>query len=139
MHGREFLGTARRLVPNSNEADWHAAAGRAYYALLHEARVALQRWGFSLPPKDQVHAFVRLRFVYAQDRDLKVIGYALEELVKLRNQADYRIEKSGPFAHAVPVQQAIHSAQDCIDTLDLNETDVTRRTAAIAAIRAAFP
>jgi hypothetical protein len=139
MDGREFLGTARRLVQSPIEADWRAAAGRSYYALLHEGLAALQRWGFVMPPRDPVHSFVRLRFVFAQDRDLKVVGYALEELVRLRNQADYRLEKPGPFADAIPTQQAIGTAQNSIDILDQIEVDSNRRAAAIAAIRAAYP
>ena len=54
-------------------------------------------WGFALPPRDKVHTFVRLKFVYATDPDLKRIGLTLEALGRLRNAADYQLGTSGPF------------------------------------------
>jgi hypothetical protein len=69
MNGRDFLRSARDLLANPSEANWRSAAGRAYYALLHEGRVALERWGFPLPPRTDLHAFVRLRFSYANHPD----------------------------------------------------------------------
>jgi hypothetical protein len=78
MDGRAFLVVASELAQGPTEAHWRAAAGRAYYALMLEGRDALQRWGFPIPPRDQVHAFVRLRFIFATDVDFKEVGYALE-------------------------------------------------------------
>src|SRR5438874_8968742 len=98
MEGRKFLDIAQELVQGPTEAHWPAAAGRAYYGLMLEGRDALERWGFTLPPRDQVHTFVRLRFIYSNDPDLKQVGYALEQLSKLRNKADYALAVSGPFA-----------------------------------------
>jgi hypothetical protein len=63
MDGRAFLTVARRLAHEHTEADWRSAAGRAYYALLLEGKAAFQRWGFTPPPRDQIHRFVRLCFV----------------------------------------------------------------------------
>ena len=50
-----------------------------------ECRDALFRWGFKLPPRENVHSLVRLRFTFAADADLKNIGMTLETLVKRRN------------------------------------------------------
>jgi hypothetical protein len=67
MKGRAFLGAAREMAAGTTEDRWRTAAGRAYYALMLEGREALRRWGFSVPPRHNVHAFVRLRLVFAAD------------------------------------------------------------------------
>src|SRR5947209_2849698 len=97
MRGRAFLGAAQDLAAATTEAHWRAAAGCAYYALLLEARDALQRWGFPAFPRDKVHAQVRLRFTYAAHADLKNIGNALDHRVQLRNQAHYQLNVVGAF------------------------------------------
>jgi HEPN domain len=135
MDGRAFLDVARRLSQEPTEADWRSAAGGSYYALLLEGKSALRRWEFPPPPRDQLHRFVRLSFVYAADLDLKKIGQVLEDLSKLRNQADYEPERSGAFASAASARRAVHAAQTAIDLLDQIERDASRRSAAIAAIR----
>ena len=100
MDGRAFLDVARELAAGSSEAHWRSSVGRAYYALLHEVLGTLRRWGFSLPPRDKVHTFARLKLVYAKDSDLKRIGLTLEALGRLRNAADYQLSTSGPFVSA---------------------------------------
>jgi len=79
--GREFLDLARELLASGTlPRHWRAIIIHAYYALLLECRDAMTRWG--LPPltRQLVHAQVRLRLVFATERDLKEIGYRLEEL-----------------------------------------------------------
>lgn len=139
MDGRTFLGVARRLAQGGAEADWRTAAGRAYYALLLEGRAALQRWGFSILRQDQIHAFVRLRFLYAADADLKDIGRVLEELVLLRNRADYQLDRPGPFVSVHVVTQAVLKSQDAINRLDRIDHAPARRAAVIADIQARWP
>ena len=85
MDGRAFLQSARDLLATSSEANWRSAAGRAYYALLHEARAVLDRWSFPTPPGQSIHTFVRLRFTYAASAELKQVGRDLEGLGLLRN------------------------------------------------------
>jgi hypothetical protein len=101
--------------------------------------VVLERWGFPVPPRDNVHPFVRLRFSYARHADLKTVGKALEQLGNLRNRADYRLAAPGPFGNDQDTTLAIDLAQSTIDLLDTIDTDPARRAAAIAAIRAAWP
>jgi len=139
MDGKAFLDVARHLVQGASEPYWRTAAGRAYYALLLEAREALRRWGFAAPPRDRVHAFVRLRFVYAPDQGAKSIGRALEDLGQWRNEADYQVHSSGRFSTPARAILAIHLAASALTELDQIENDVPRRTAVIAGIRAAFP
>jgi hypothetical protein len=135
MDGRAFLDVAQRLAKESTEADWRTAAGRAYYALLEEGRLMLKRWGFTPGPREPLHSFVRLRFVYATDQDLKDIGWKLDDLVRLRNKADYQLEKPGPFASDAAAQGAVSMARDAIALLDGIDGDPTHRAAAIAGIR----
>ena len=139
MDGRAFLQSARHLLATPSEANRRSAAGRAYYALLHEGRAVLERWGFPLPPRDSIHTFVRLRFTYPADADVQKVGAAFDFLSKLRTAADYRLASPGPFATAVDTDDAVQRAAAAIDLLDQIDADPARRTAAVAAVRAAFP
>ena len=135
MDGRAFLEVARELASGATEAHWRTAAGRAYYALMLEGRAFLQRWGFAAGPRENVHAFVRLKFMYASDPDLKQVGWALDLLSQLRNEADYQPASPGSFTTADRVNLAISDAARAIDLLDQIDGDAARRAAAIASIR----
>jgi hypothetical protein len=139
MNARAFLDVAQELLRGRTEAHWRSSAGRTYYALLLECRDTLERWGFTTPPRDQVHAFVRLRFVYASDTDMQMIGRALEDLGRLRNRADYQLNPSRPFANPVTADQGIQQARQALVRLDQIDADLQRRSAVIAAIRTQFP
>jgi hypothetical protein len=139
MDGKAFLDVARELCRGLSEAHWRTAAGRAYYALLLEGWAALLRWGFVTPPHQSMHVFVRLRFNYAADPDLKQIGFSLDRLSRLRNQADYQPTILGPFQDANRVNQAVQTAEDSLGLINQVEADVNRLAAAIAGIRANFP
>src|SRR5438876_538829 len=118
MQGRAFLEVAQELVGGPTEAHWRAAAGRAYYALMLEGRDALQRWGFSIPPRQNVHPYVRLRFVYAADADLKAIGDALDRLSQWRNQADYDMGPVRQFTSTATAWRALARARQALDLLE---------------------
>lgn len=139
MNGRAFLDVAGELVRSVSEAHWRTATGRAYYGLLLECRDALERWGFKTPPRDQVHAYVRLRFIYCPDADMQEIGQRLEELGKLRNRADYQLGPHRDFASPAVANLAVQKARQALSWLDQAAADLPRRSAIIAGIRAAFP
>jgi hypothetical protein len=134
MSGRGFLDVARDVATKATEFHQRAAAIHAYYGLVLECRDALFRWGFAMPPRDNVHAWVRLRLVFAADKDLKVMGRALDTLVRLRNEASYDL-LSTKFASSAPAQRAIQDSTTALMLLDQIETDPTRRAAAIASIQ----
>jgi hypothetical protein len=139
MDGRASLGPARLLLTVAAEEYWRGAANRGYSALLHEGRVALERWGFPLSPREDIHRFVRLRLSVSVPADLNFVGDAVDWLARLRNEADYRLTGSRRFASAVDATQAVNRAQDAIDRLDAIHADPARRAAGIAAITAAWP
>jgi hypothetical protein len=139
MNGRAFVNVARQLLAGATESHWRTAAGRAYYGLLLEAWEALQRWGFVIPPRVNLHHFIRQRFVFPADADLKIIGGFLDQLGQLRNRADYRLAVAGPFAFAAPSTRAVNESEQSILMLDQIEANPVRRAAAVAAIQTAFP
>jgi hypothetical protein len=134
MDGRALLDVARELAAGSTEPHWRSSVGRTYDALLHEVLGTLRRWGFSLPPRDKVHTFARLKLVYATDPDLKRIGLTLEALGRLRNVADYQLSTSGPFVSAKIAVSALTDAEAAVVLLDALEADPARRTAAVGSI-----
>lgn len=139
MQGRALVDLAQEIITGDSEVHRRGAVGRAYYALMLECRDALFRWGFKLPPRENVHSFVRLRFTFAGDVDVKGIGMTLEDLVKLRNQADYQLTLVTNFRTNATAQKAIDDAADAIALLDAIDADPPRQAAAVAAIRKAFP
>jgi hypothetical protein len=135
MRGREFLAVAQELAAGATEAHWRTAAGRAYYALMLEASTLLGHWGFGPSARENVHSFVRLRLLYATDRELNLVAQVLERLGRLRNMADYQIGSPGPFTSAWRAGEANREASAAIARLDRIESDPALRAAAIASIR----
>lgn len=139
MDGRKFLDIARELLAGTTEAHWRSAAGRAYYAVILEAKAALDRWGVVLPRRDPIHAAVRLRMTYVHDADLQLVGKALDDLVRLRNHADYNLASPGPFGSSSATATAITQAEEAIRKLDRVATDAARLATVVTDIRARFP
>ncbi len=134
MDGRALLDVGREMAAGSTEAHWRSSVGRAYYGLLHEVLGALRHWSFALPPRDKVHSFARIKFVYATDPDLKRIGLTLEALGRLRNAADYQLATSGPFVSPRIAASALRDAESALALLDAIEADPARCAGAVRTI-----
>jgi primosomal protein N'' len=104
-----------------------------------EAREILRQWGFLVTIHDRSHRDVRLRFSYAADTDLNMIGDMLDRLGQVRNRADYELNPAPWFATKLKAQEAITRAETAIQLIDQIEAAPLRRAAAIAAIQQAFP
>jgi hypothetical protein len=104
-----------------------------------ECREALFRWGFALPPRENVHNFARMRFSFPAHPDLKPIGNLLDRLGRLRNLADYTLTPLPVFASGTRAAQANQEVAAALALLDAIDGDPARRATAVAAIRAAFP
>ncbi|MBI1915563.1 MAG: HEPN domain-containing protein [Planctomycetes bacterium] len=139
MQGREYLELAREIAQGGTEKHWRGTAGKAYYALFLEAREVLARWGFVSARHENVHHFVKARYSYPSDADLKRIGQTLERLGLLRTKADYDLTTLPVFRSDKEARSAIDRADVAIKLLDAIETDPARLAAAVAAIKASFP
>ena len=135
MQGREFLELAQELLPGTLPRHWRAIIIHAYYGLLLECRDVMDRWGIPPPSRNEVHAKVRLRLVYATDPDLKQIGYALEDLIQERNTANYDLRPLPMFTGPAAAQQNVQIAINALALLDAIDSDAVRQAAAAAAIR----
>ncbi|MCI0377414.1 MAG: hypothetical protein L0215_07400 [Gemmataceae bacterium] len=133
MPGRGFLQVAKDVVAGPTEFHWRAAAVHAYYAVFLECRDALLGWGCTLPSGVNVHAWTRLKLVYAKVADLKLLGDYMDRLVISRNKASYDLH-SHLFVNRVLAQTRIQEADDALKLLDQIQADPSRRQAVIAAL-----
>jgi hypothetical protein len=133
MQGRAFLDIARELVVGGTEAHRRATVVQAYYALFLECRDALRRWGIAIPPRQNVHSAVRLRYLYATDADLKSMGRTLDSWCRSRNDASYNLGILPDFASDRMARNAITDVTSALALLDAIEGDPVRRAAAVAA------
>jgi hypothetical protein len=134
MQGRAFLDLARQLAFGPTEAHWRGAAIHAYYALFLECRDALRAWGRTAPPRQNVHVFVRLQFVFASEPDLKLIADDLEVLLRYRNQASYELGPSLTFSTRRIALGLVDRATVALALLAAILADPSRLAAAIASL-----
>src|SRR5262249_8809827 len=98
-----------------------------------ECRDALHRWGITIPPRQNVHSFVRLRFLYAANADLNALGQALDKWCRFRNQAHYDLSALSKFTSKTLANDAIQESAAALALLAAIEPASVRPAAAIAA------
>lgn len=116
MPPRDFLLLAGELSPRKTEACWRSAASRAYYAAFHVARDFLNSLGFAIRQGDQSHAAVYRRMSNTKVADVDQAGNLLIDLRRLRNQADYDLQRSFAAADARKAIQAAERLFDIVNT-----------------------
>ena len=90
---RELLEAAAALGQRESEVDLRNAASRAYYTAYHQCRRLAQNPRLRpAPGSGGAHRRVIDALTGSQDRNLKTLGYMLEQCRKLRVTADYDID-----------------------------------------------
>jgi uncharacterized protein (UPF0332 family) len=115
MDARNFLTTADHLAQGATEADWRSAVSRAYYAAFHVARRLFTTCGFTVPRADRTHSYLWLRLCYSGDAVVQRAGADLDALRRLRNHADYDVDR--PLLQATALSQA-QNARQVLQALD---------------------
>ena len=96
---RVLFEAARVIGQGESEVDLRNATSRANYAAYHQYRPLAQ--GLPSPPgQGGVHWQLIGRLTQALNRELKSLGYRLDQCRRLRVRADYNIESEFPSASA---------------------------------------
>lgn len=112
MSPREFLVIAKRLAHEPTEAAWRTAVSRAYYSMFHECRDQLAVWGFVTRHSDQAHLAVSRRLLGSQLQPLVDAAQLLTDSKRVRNHADYELQKPFQQVEVLRFVQAIESAAE---------------------------
>jgi len=115
MDARNFLTTADQLAQGATEADWRSAVSRAYYAVFHVARRLFTTCGFTVPRADRAHSYLWLRLCNSGDAVVQRAGADLNALRRLRNHADYDVDRPLPQATALAQAQNARRVLQALD------------------------
>lgn len=139
MDGRAFFVSARLLMRKPSEVNRRSAISRGFFAVLNEARVALERWGFAVVTTTDIDEIVISHFDRVLNFEAIRVADVLTRLRNNRQIADYDLAGPGSFADVREVRHLLQLAQVGIDVLDQLEADPVQRAATVAAICAALP
>jgi hypothetical protein len=132
MDPRDFLHVADELATGATQAEWRSAVSRAYYGAFHVARLLFRQCSFVVPQGDQARAYLWLRLANAGHPDVQQAGADLNYLRRIRNWADYDLDR--PFPQALALAQ-VPAAVALIRLLDQLSTTPTVLAGVTAAIR----
>jgi uncharacterized protein (UPF0332 family) len=123
MNWRDLLLLAARLAGDAGEAEWRAAASRAYYAAFHIARNLLSDLSFVVPRADRAHQYLALRLSNCGAPGVSQAGRDLDTLRRLRNRADY--DARPPFSQT-EAAASVRVAEHILQVLDSARQEPTR-------------
>jgi uncharacterized protein (UPF0332 family) len=132
MTARDILDVADALITGSKEAEWRSAVSRAYYAAFHVARQLLLQCGFVVPQGDQAHAYLWLRLANSGHPDVQIAGNDLNFLRKMRNWADYDLDRP---MHPAPASGQVRATYTIIELLETVATEPVVRTQVTEAVK----
>jgi uncharacterized protein (UPF0332 family) len=115
MNPHEFLDLAAEWSTGPSEGEWRSAVSRAYYAAFHVAQDLLRQVGFAVPQDDQAHAYAWLRLANSGNPDVQRAGNDLNELRRMRNRADYDLQR--PFEQRTAIDFVL-SATSIVELLE---------------------
>jgi uncharacterized protein (UPF0332 family) len=116
------------LALEPDEASWHSAVSRAYYAEFHVGREFLTALRFGVP--QSAHAYLWLRLQNCGDALIQQAESDLNDLRTRRNHADYDLRRAYPVAH---VARWVQVAEAIILALESAAADPARAAAIEAA------
>lgn len=111
----ELLDLAEVLVDAEDEVSWRAAASRAYYACYHYA-VPVNDGLDQSPTGDYgLHRQFINDFIKNPSSNIRAIGYSLQQCMRARINADYKIDTSFTQSEAA---ETTHQAKLTFDLID---------------------
>lgn len=91
IDGEQFILVATELANANTEAHWRTSVSRAYYAVYHVARSAIE--GIEHVPRGpQGHKFVSDWLMGHREQELSEAGSSLSRLYSNRLKADYDVQ-----------------------------------------------
>jgi uncharacterized protein (UPF0332 family) len=123
MDGGDFLTVADALAAGNSEAEWRSAVSRAYYAAFHRARDLLRLCQFDVPGDERAHQYLERRLANAGLVDLITAGSRIGSLRRIRNWADYELDR--PLDQATAVLR-VQTASDLLPILKAAEEEPFR-------------
>jgi uncharacterized protein (UPF0332 family) len=111
----ELIKDANQTGASFQEAKYRIIISRAYYAVLHEARLQLKKDQPTLIiPKRATHYFIIKQFLSSQDPARRELGSKLRRFKVIREKADYADTLANPDKVA---QKALLTAQEILNLL----------------------
>ena len=124
MNPRDFLDVAQGLGAGAAEAEWRAALSLAYRAAVHVARRLLLQCGFEVPRTEQASAYLWRRLANSGHAEVIQAGQDGNHLWKMRNRADYDLDR--PLAQAT-AQGFVRLAESMVELLETVEVNLALR------------
>lgn len=117
MTGLDFINLAIKLSNSRVEAELRTAVSRAYYGAFHVAKELLEQCGIGLPRGVSPHDKVCFCLSNSADEDARRAGDKLNNLRRIRNDADYELA-ADQFASQRNVQRQVRNATEIVTAID---------------------